>query len=127
MKPLHVLSLSSFLLFTACSQQPPAESATQTGAPPSDVQSQPAEPSAGTPAEAAKVASATGTVESIDTAAGKITLAHGPVEALGWPEMTMAFKATPEQLAAAKPGQKVRFEFQNTGAEATITRIEPNE
>ncbi len=71
------------------------------------------------------VASATGTVESIDAAAGKITLAHGPVESLGWPAMTMAFKVTPEQIAAVQVGQRVNFQFESRGMDATITQIEP--
>lgn len=73
--------------------------------------------------KAATMAIATGTVESVDTAAGKITIAHGPVDALKWPAMTMAFKASPEQLASVKPGQKVEFEFEAKGMDATITKI----
>ncbi|WP_248642674.1 MULTISPECIES: copper-binding protein [Thermomonas] len=76
------------------------------------------------PTQAATVAKAEGTVESMDESAGKITIAHGPVDVLKWPAMTMAFKASPEQLASVKAGQKVHFEFQSKGMEATITRIE---
>lgn len=75
--------------------------------------------------KAATMAMATGTVESIDTAAGKITIAHGPVEALKWPAMTMAFKASPGQLASVKTDQKVEFEFESKGMDSTITRITP--
>lgn len=75
--------------------------------------------------QAATMAMASGTVESVDTAGGKITIAHGPVEALKWPAMTMAFKASPEQLASVKPGQKVEFEFASKGMDSTITRIAP--
>jgi len=74
---------------------------------------------------AATMAMATGTVESVDTGAGKITIAHGPVEALKWPAMTMAFKASPEQLASVKAGQQVEFEFEAKGMDSTITRITP--
>lgn len=76
-------------------------------------------------APAAKSAMADGTVESVDTAAGKITIAHGPVDALQWPAMTMAFKVTPEQMASVKAGDKVRFEFAMQGATANITSITP--
>ncbi|HBN9180240.1 TPA: copper-binding protein [Pseudomonas aeruginosa] len=61
----------------------------------------------------------------VDTGAGKITIAHGPVEALKWPAMTMAFKASPEQLASVKAGQQVEFEFEAKGMDSTITRITP--
>lgn len=70
-----------------------------------------------------KTASASGTIESIDTDAGKITIKHGPVEALNWPGMTMAFKATPEQIASVEVGQSVDFEFESSGMDGTITRI----
>lgn len=82
-------------------------------------------PQATAGAVAATAASATGVVENIDAPAGKITIAHGPVETLQWPAMTMAFKATPEQIASVQAGQKVRFEFQTQGVEATITQITP--
>jgi len=73
------------------------------------------------PGQVATIAKAEGTVESID--AGKITIAHGPVDALKWPAMTMAFNATPEQLASVKAGQKIQFEFTADGMDATITNI----
>lgn len=72
---------------------------------------------AGTPA------TATGTVDKTDAAAGTITISHGPVEALNWPAMTMAFKATPEQVASVQGGQKVAFEFTSSGEGSTITTI----
>ena len=74
---------------------------------------------------AGTAASATGTIQAVDTDSGKITIAHGPVAALKWPAMTMSFKATPEQLAAVKAGQKVDFEFVSAGMDATLTRITP--
>ena len=75
------------------------------------------------PSPAAQKGSATGTIESIDASAGTITITHGPVAALGWPGMTMPFKATPEQLASVQAGQKVEFEFDANGMDATLTRI----
>lgn len=72
---------------------------------------------------AGPVATASGTVESIDAAAGKITIAHGPVAALNWPPMTMAFAATPEQIAAVKAGQQVDFEFTSEGMNGSLTSI----
>lgn len=70
-------------------------------------------------------AMATGTVRAVDAAAGKISIAHGPIAALNWPAMTMAFKATPEQMASVKVGQKVQFEVVSKGMEATVTGISP--
>jgi Cu(I)/Ag(I) efflux system protein CusF len=70
-------------------------------------------------------ASATGIVKVVDATAGKITISHGPVAALNWPAMTMAFKATPQQLASVHVGQKVDFEFLSKGMDGTLTRIWP--
>lgn len=69
-------------------------------------------------------ATATGTVDKVDAAAGTITISHGPVETLNWPAMTMGFKATPEQVASVQAGQDVSFEFTSSGMDATITSIE---
>ncbi|GHA86934.1 copper-binding protein [Cognatilysobacter bugurensis] len=76
---------------------------------------------------AGTVATATGTVESVDAAANKIVIAHGPVEALKWPSMTMGFDATPEQVQTVQAGQKINFEFRSAGPNNTITTITPAE
>ena len=60
-------------------------------------------------APAAKTGEGLGQVKAVDATAGKITLHHGPVPALGWPAMTMEFKAAPALLQGVKPGQKVKF------------------
>lgn len=129
--------LFSIVLLAACSQQPgnaedqPMPEAAQQPMPmeaPSAADTQMSEGAhqqmAGD-AHAATMAMATGTVESVDAGTGKITIAHGPVEALKWPAMTMAFKASPEQLASVKAGQQVEFEFESKGADNTITRVTP--
>ena len=69
--------------------------------------------------------SATGIVKVVDAAAGTIAISHGPVAVLHWPAMTMAFKATPAQMAAVRVGQKVDFEFVSKGMDGTLTRIVP--
>lgn len=81
----------------------------------------------GDAAAAGTTAKASGTVESVEPGTGKIVIAHGPVEALKWPAMTMGFTATPEHIAAVQAGQKVNFEFLSQGANNTITSITPEE
>jgi len=55
---------------------------------------------------------AEGTVDSVDTKNGTLSLNHGPVATLKWPAMTMEFKAANASLLGGlKPGQSVRFEF----------------
>ena len=57
----------------------------------------------------AATAEGTGEIKSVDAKAGTLTIHHGPIAALGWPAMTMTFKATPEALQTAKAGQTVKF------------------
>jgi Cu(I)/Ag(I) efflux system protein CusF len=55
-------------------------------------------------------AEASGTVNSVDTAAHKINISHGPIKDLGWPPMTMDFPVAPSvNLKSIKPGAKVNF------------------
>lgn len=75
-------------------------------------------------AQSMATASATGIVESIDLQAKTITIAHGPVPELKWPEMTMAFQAPDVDLSTIETGDDVRFEFTSTGMDGTITSIE---
>lgn len=108
--PLFALLLATLLPMPGCSG-PSSDVGQGASAPTEDTVRLPA------------TATTTGTVEAIDTIAGKVTIAHGPVPALGWPAMTMPFQASPAQLARLRPGQKVRFEFD--GDNATIISIAP--
>ena len=73
--------------------------------------------------EAVNAASASGVVQSVDVAAKTVTIAHGPVNALGWPAMTMSFKAPNADLSSIKQGDQVSFEFTSAGMNGTITTI----
>lgn len=64
-----------------------------------------------------------GQVKAIDAKAGTITIHHGPIAALNWPAMTMTFKAAPDVLKAAKPGQTVKFTVQPQDNE--VVAIQP--
>lgn len=108
MNPATSTLLLVALLVTGCARAPgdtarSDQAASATGTPPA------AQPAAST--TGAEAATAVGTVESVDAATGKITIAHGPVSALGWPAMTMPFDATPDQVASVKAGDRVEFAF----------------
>ncbi|MHB1757067.1 MAG: copper-binding protein, partial [Leptospirillum sp.] len=47
--------------------------------------------SSGTGSAPASVGHGKGVVKSVNTAAGTVTIAHGPIKAFGWKGMTMAF------------------------------------
>jgi Cu(I)/Ag(I) efflux system periplasmic protein CusF len=68
---------------------------------------------------------AEGTVKRIDKSAGKLTIAHGPLEELGMPPMTMVFRAAePGLLDQVKVGDKIRFTVEKIGGALTVTSLE---
>lgn len=68
-----------------------------------------------------------GTVKAIDGTAGTLSIAHGPVETLKWPAMTMNFKAANSALVAGlQPGSGIAFEFvERSPGEWVITKVTP--
>ena len=79
---------------------------------------------ASAPSEA-DVKLAEGTVKKIDKSAGKLTIAHGPLESLGMPAMTMVFRtAEPGLLDQVKVGDKIRFAVEKVGGALTVTSLE---
>ena len=68
-----------------------------------------------------------GSVESVDTKSGILTLKHEPIASLKWPAMTMEFAvANPSLLAGLKPGTPIAFEFvERKPGEWVVTRVTP--
>jgi Cu(I)/Ag(I) efflux system protein CusF len=76
------------------------------------------------PASATKTGKGTGVITEIDAKAGTVTIKHHPIAALGWPAMTMGFKATPASLLKdLKVGQKIGFEAKQGSGLPEITAI----
>lgn len=74
---------------------------------------------------ASVTATATGVVKAVDKQGGTVTLAHGPINALGWGPMTMGFKvANPALLDGISVGQKVQFTLVSQGNAQTVTAIQ---
>jgi Cu(I)/Ag(I) efflux system protein CusF len=117
------LALASIvLLISACNAAPepaPPEATPAAATPTAEATPAPMPP----PPGEAKQASATGVVQSVDEAAHSLVIAHGPVESLGWPGMTMTFQAPDVDLSAIKAGDAITFEFTSTGMDGTITSI----
>ncbi len=66
-----------------------------------------------------------GTVKKVDKAAGKITIAHGPLVNLDMPPMTMVFRAADAaMLEQVKAGDKIRFSAERVGGVFTVTALE---
>jgi Cu(I)/Ag(I) efflux system protein CusF len=87
-------------------------------------ESMPAEDTAMTGQDAAmRTASAEGTVTAIDAEAGTITIDHGPVAAIEWPAMTMAFQADEAARGTVAVGDEVTFDFETGDAGSRIVSI----
>ena len=66
-----------------------------------------------------------GVVRKIDKDAGKISIAHEPIENLGMPKMTMVFRVKePGMLDTVKEGDKVNFAADKIKGALTVTKIE---
>lgn len=69
-----------------------------------------------------------GVIRSVDTAGASVTLAHGPLPAIGWPAMTMTFPVQDASLLRGrKAGERVVFAFKkpDDGKTPVISRIAP--
>jgi Cu(I)/Ag(I) efflux system membrane fusion protein len=76
---------------------------------------------------AAQPAQATGKIVTMDTGAGKVTIAHGAMPAMNWPAMTMTFGLRdPAMLRGLKRGDRVAFAVgkQPQGGAYVIERIQ---
>ncbi|HEY5739801.1 MAG TPA: copper-binding protein [Gammaproteobacteria bacterium] len=68
---------------------------------------------------------ATGVIKQIKASEGKLKIAHGPIERLGMPAMTMMFRVEdPARLEGLSKGDEVAFNVDNTAAGFSITRLE---
>jgi Cu(I)/Ag(I) efflux system protein CusF len=65
-----------------------------------------------------------GKVTAIDAVAGTVMLDHGPIAALNWPSMSMAFTASdPALLAGIAVGDTVSFEIKSQAESTVVTQI----
>jgi Cu(I)/Ag(I) efflux system protein CusF len=67
---------------------------------------------------------ATGVVKAVDQAKGTVTIAHGPVQSLNWPAMTMTFvvkdKMFFDKLAVAR---NVTIDFTQQDKDYVVTAV----
>ena len=104
-------ALTLALLLAACGEK--ANTSPEAGNPPGKQ----------TANAAAEVYSGSGTVQSIS--ADKVAIAHGPIEGIGWPAMTMSFIAPPSMTEGVKAGAQVDFSFQQDGGAYVLTSLQP--
>jgi Cu/Ag efflux protein CusF len=66
-----------------------------------------------------------GEVKKVDTAAGKLTIKHGPLENLDMEAMTMVFKVRdPAMLSQVKAGDKIDFVAEEVNGALTVTKLQ---
>jgi Cu(I)/Ag(I) efflux system protein CusF len=67
---------------------------------------------------------ATGVVKAVDSSKGTVTLAHGPVESLSWPAMTMSFVVKDKTLFDnLTVGKKVKVKFIKQDTDYIVTSV----
>jgi Cu(I)/Ag(I) efflux system protein CusF len=80
----------------------------------------------GMAAPGARSGKGVGVIKGVDAKAGTVTIQHGPIPAVGWPGMTMAFAVKPATLLkTAKVGQTVGFDLTVGVGPPTITALRP--
>ncbi len=76
-------------------------------------------------AGAAHVGMSLGEVKKVDTAAGKLTIKHGPLENLGMGAMTMVFKVKdPAMLSQVKAGDTIDFVADEVDGALTVVKLQ---
>jgi len=72
---------------------------------------------------AAKTGTGSGKITALDKAGGTVTIDHGPIPAVGWPAMTMGFRADPKLLEGVAVGDSVDFTLKLEGNQSTLTAL----
>ena len=72
--------------------------------------------------DAAQIYSGAGKVTAV--AGNQVTIAHGPIEGIGWPAMTMTFSSPADVVTAVKPGDEVAFSFRQQGSAYQLTSLQ---
>ncbi len=66
-----------------------------------------------------------GEIKKVDTAGGKLTIKHGPLENLGMEGMTMVFKVKdPAMLSEVKVGDKIDFVAEEVNGALTVVKLQ---
>ncbi len=120
-----LLLIGAFAL-AACGES--GEANTQAGQSGADAQSagMPGTPGMDDDAQSAEATgqSHSGNGDITELSSDSVTIAHGPVESLGWPAMTMTFLAQSGQvLQGLNVGDPVDFQFRQAGEQYLLTSI----
>ena len=69
----------------------------------------------------------TGVVRSVDKANGKVRLTHDPIDAMGWPKLTLSFRLKDNALAdRVTDGDSVEFSLEKSASGYVISDLRKN-
>ena len=75
-------------------------------------------------AQVPQSAEGVGVVRALDARNKRITIAHEPIPALGWPSMTMAFEVhSPDLLTGVVVGNRVNFTLVNHDGQPMVSAL----
>lgn len=118
-----VLLIGLAAVLAACGQQAepetPAIPMAQPGSPPTAG----ADRASSSPAADAKTADGAGVITAVDPAAATMTINHEAIRSIGWPAMTMKFKASPAALREAVVGDRIQFDLTVRDGAGEVTAI----
>ena len=72
--------------------------------------------------EANQTYSGAGKVTAI--AGDQVSIAHGPIQGIGWPAMTMTFTAPASMTNGVKAGDEASFSFRQEGSAYKLTSLQ---
>ena len=76
-------------------------------------------------AQVPQSAEGVGVVRAIDARNNRITIAHEPIPALGWPSMTMAFELhSADLLTGVAVGNRVNFTLVNHNGQPMVSALQ---
>lgn len=125
MKRRIILLTGITAVLAACGQQAEPES-------PAIPMAQPGSPTVGAggastpPTADATTADGAGVITAVDPAAATITINHEAIRSIGWPAMTMTFKASPAVLQEAAVGDRIQFDLTVRDGAGEVTAIYPH-
>ena len=67
-----------------------------------------------------------GVITAVDPTAATITINHEAIRSIGWPAMTMTFKASPAVLREAAVGDRIQFDLTVRDGAGEVTAIYPH-
>lgn len=127
MKRRIILLIGLTAVLAACGQQAepevPAVPMAQPGSPRASVD---VDGALSPPAAETKTADGAGVITAVDPAAATITINHEPIRSIGWPAMTMKFKASPAVLQEAAVGDRIQFDLTVRDGAGEVTAIYPH-